>query len=109
MDFNIVKHKNFLVLEVFGDISSMGDAAEFKSEVTTLLKDSNCKKLAIDLGSVQFLNSSSLGVLVYAYNYLEKKKGRFYILSPSFQLKSIFSVSGLDAIIKFANSKANLL
>ncbi len=55
----------------------------------------NPAKLVVDLGNVQFVDSTALGVLVEARSRMEDKQG-FLLAAPGTETRRALEVSGLD-------------
>ena len=55
----------------------------------------NPAKLVVDLGDVQFVDSTALGVLVEARSRMEDKQG-FLLAAPGTETRRALEVSGLD-------------
>ena len=93
MNFEIVEHKKdnnidvILVLEkkIFLDL-----AEKFKAEVIHVI-DKGAEKLVFDLGNVNVMNSSGLGVLILARDKMEKKGGKIAVCGLLPLMQEIFT------------------
>jgi anti-anti-sigma factor len=58
------------------------------------------RRLVIDLGGVEFLDSSCLAVLVQSRGLLEAAGGRFLLREPSRVAAEVLRLSGLDFLLE---------
>ncbi|MDG5816103.1 STAS domain-containing protein [Chitinispirillales bacterium ANBcel5] len=72
-------------------------------EIRKLLEDTNSnpvsKKVAFDLSSTQYLDSSALQLMLNLKKRLDANGGEFAVCNPNEEIKEIFSIVGFDRII----------
>jgi len=74
-------------------------APQVKALFATLLE--RCKPgmiLTVDLSSVQYLDSTALGVLIKMEKRVRAAEVNMHLLSPSPSIRRVFSITGLDKI-----------
>jgi len=78
-----------------------GDA--FKAEVITLF-DKYQKSIAIDMSSVEYIDSSFLGSIVSAFKHLISFKSEVMLVGLSKDLTNLFGLTRLDKVFKIYNN-----
>ena len=58
----------------------------------------------VDLGRVEFLDSTGLGVLVGAHRRLRANAGSLTLVCPHERLLKIFRITGLDSVFEIHKS-----
>jgi len=56
------------------------------------------RRVVVDLGRVEFLASTGLGVLVGAHRRLRAREGSLTLVCPHERLLKIFRITGLDSV-----------
>jgi anti-sigma B factor antagonist len=90
------------VLEVGGEIDVY--TAPRLREHLIQLGDEGVTHLVADLGRVDFLDSTGLGVLVGAHRRLKTAGGALALVCPHERLLKIFRITGLDGIFHIHDS-----
>jgi anti-sigma B factor antagonist len=62
------------------------------------------KLIIVDLGRVEFLDSTGLGVLVGAHRRLRARNGSLSLVCPHERLLKIFRITGLDSVFEIHRS-----
>jgi anti-sigma B factor antagonist len=70
-------------------------------EALVACSDENPRRLVVDLGDVQFVDSTALGVLVEARSRMTDKQA-FLLAAPSPETRRALEVSGLDRHFKLS-------
>jgi|AraplaCL_Cvi_mCL_1032061.scaffolds.fasta_scaffold10886_2 anti-sigma B factor antagonist len=78
-----------------------GDA--FKAEVIALF-DKYQKSIAIDMSSVEYIDSSFLGSIVSAFKHLISFKSEVMLVGLSKDLTNLFGLTRLDKVFKIYNN-----
>lgn len=103
------------VIEPKGELIGGEETDELRSEVTKLSADGN-KKLVVDLGKTTYLNSTAIGVLIWAHTHYAKNGGEVKLANLNKNIKNIFVVTKLtmvfdvrdtqiDAVASFSKEK----
>ncbi len=78
-------------------------------ELYPLVDEQACRKIILDVGAVQFLSSSMIGVLILLHKKSQAIKGRVVICGLKPKLKDIFKVMRLDKVLDFADTEKDAL
>jgi anti-sigma B factor antagonist len=62
------------------------------------------RQVVVDLGRVEFLDSTGLGVLVGAHRRLRASSGSLTLVCPHERLLKIFRITGLDSVFEIHES-----
>ncbi len=95
MDLRITNNGSFTVAHLVGELSA-SDA----EQLTESLSDSAFgleARLAIDLSQLESLDSQGLSALIHLVTRSRMNRGRIILVAPAAFVKSIFSVTRLDA------------
>ena len=85
------------VLAVSGDID-LSTVPNLRARLIEIVS-SGTTSFVIDLSSVQFIDSTGLGVLVGAQRRLRAVDGQLTLIVPDGQMRSLFHVTGLDRVL----------
>jgi anti-sigma B factor antagonist len=85
-----------LVLEVGGEID-VYTAPQLRERLISLV-DQGARRVVVDLGRVEFLDSTGLGVLVGARRRLGGTNGELFLVCGQERLLKIFRITGLDRV-----------
>src|SRR5215475_4941292 len=86
----------YLVLEVAGEID-VYTAPQLRERLISLV-DGGARQVVVDLGRVEFLDSTGLGVLVGALKRLRGAGGELFLVCGQERLLKIFRITGLDRV-----------
>lgn len=103
------------VMEPKGELVGGEETDVLRSEIEKLSAEGN-KKLVIDLGKTNYLNSTAIGVLIWAHAHYAKNSGEVKLANLNKSIKNIFVItkltlvfdvhdSQLDAVASFAKGK----
>lgn len=76
------------------------EKAEFHAEIKNLIEEGVTTVIG-DLGDVEFLNSSGLGMFIASLTSLRKADGDFILCEASDKIESLFKVSKLFSIFNY--------
>lgn len=91
-----------LVLEVGGEID-VYTAPKLRERLIEMV-NSGEKHVVVDLGRVEFLDSTGLGVLVGAHRRLRARDGSLNLVCPHDRLLKVFRITGLDNVFDIHGS-----
>jgi anti-sigma B factor antagonist len=94
---------NFQVIQPTSVLT--GTTAHELSQQFDQCLNENIKIVLIDLQSVDFIDSSGLGVLVSLHTKLRLAGGRLYLCAPKAQALTLFDVSDMDQIFTIFGSR----
>lgn len=75
-------------------------AQSVRRELDTLLQDPSVKTLILDFASLNFMDSSGIGVILGRYRILRDRDGSVAVSHMNPHIARIFHMSGMDRIIK---------
>jgi anti-sigma B factor antagonist len=84
------------VLEVAGEVD-VYTAPGLRDRISDLL-DGGQHRLVVDLGGVEFLDSTGLGVLVAGLNRAREVGGSLSLVCPQERVLKLFRITGLDEV-----------
>jgi anti-sigma B factor antagonist len=90
------------VLAVSGEVD-VYTAPALRDRITDLL-DAGQHLLIVDLGSVEFLDSTGLGVLVAGLNRAREVGGSLTLVCPQERVLKLFRITGLDEVFAVHNT-----
>jgi anti-sigma B factor antagonist len=92
-----VNDGNVVILEPRGSLVGGDETDELKKSINTLLDQGN-RKLIIDLGNVEYLNSSAIGALVSAHTSYLNRQGKMVLCHVNKSITNVFVVTKLSTI-----------
>jgi anti-sigma B factor antagonist len=95
---------NIMLIEPKGSLIGGDETDAIKNTITKLLQDGN-KKLIIDLGSVDYLNSTALGVLVSGHTSYSKSGGKIKLCNVNKNIQNIFVITKLTLVFDVFESQ----
>ena len=101
------KLQNVWILKPVGRIDA-SCSAQIKDKVLSLI-DTGQKNLLIDLGEVDFIDSSGLGTLVSCLNSLKKAGGKLKICDIQENPKQVFEMTRLDRVFEVFDDRDEAL
>lgn len=91
-----------VIIEPRGSLVGGDETDDLKKTIHSLLEDGN-RKLIIDLGHVEYLNSSAIGALVSAHTSYINRQGKVVLCNINKSITNIFIITKLSTI--FATSE----
>ncbi len=85
------------VAEPKGELIGGDETDELRSEITRLYTEGN-RKLVIDLGKTTYLNSTAIGVLIWAHTHYAKNGGEVKLANLNKNIKNIFVITKLTMV-----------
>ena len=90
--------QNTAIVSVQGKIIG-GIVDQLQDEIQQQLQNGN-NKLIIDLTDVPLLDSTALGVIILAFQVLQRSGGKLVLLNPQKAVSSILEVTRLTSILE---------
>lgn len=91
-----------VVLEIGGEID-VYTAPRLRERLIEMVGE-GARQVVVDLGRVEFLDSTGLGVLVGAHRRLRASDGTLTLVCPQERLRKIFRITGLDSVFEIHDS-----
>ena len=92
-----------VVLELKGNVMGGDDTKEF-NEVLHKLIDGGKTRVVLDLGSVKFMNSSGLGMLIGGLTTMKKAEGHLKLANVTEKIESLLIITKLIKIFESFDS-----
>lgn len=86
-----------VILDPKGSLVGGDETDDLKKTIASLLEQGN-RKLIIDLGNVEYLNSSAIGALVSAHTSYLNRQGKFILCNVNKSITNVFVVTKLSTI-----------
>jgi anti-sigma B factor antagonist len=86
----------YVVLEIGGEVD-VYTAPKLRERLMAMVNGGD-KHVVVDLGRVEFLDSTGLGVLVGAHRRLRARDGSLDLVCPHERLLKVFRITGLDNV-----------
>jgi anti-sigma B factor antagonist len=93
---------DYVVVSVGGEID-VYTAPTLRQKLNEVL-DRGTGNLCIDLGNVQFLDSTGLGVLVGAMKRINSREGQLVIVCDRPHILKVFEITGLSQVFEIRSS-----
>ena len=88
---------NFLIFEVKGKVMGGPDASVFQQMIKSELAKDH-KQFIFDLGGVDWMNSSGLGILIGGLTTIKNASGELKLANVTDKIKSLFMITKLVTI-----------
>ena len=82
------------ILTFKGDLLGEPDTSKIREKIASLIGD-NVKKIVIDLGGVNYMNSSGLGTLISALTTVKNSKGDLRLANVGGKVQNLFLITQL--------------
>lgn len=96
MEMNCIPSGSSCLVELSGHFT-FSDHTAFK-EVRNICTDDNYDSVIIDFSSIEFMDSSALGMLMIAREEAEKHKKSLLLRKPVGQVEKMFRVSKFESL-----------
>ncbi len=102
---NYDEEKDRVTLSLVGEIDHHS-AISLRHKIDEMLMQTRPKTLYIELSSVEFMDSSGLGLIMGRYALMEKLGGETVLINPAPRVKKILSLAGMEKVIRIEKRKA---
>ena len=103
MDYQFNLEDDFLVISLSGDLIGEENGPEIIAELEGYNTNGNLNVI-IDIGSVRYINSSGIGVLITLLTKARNKGGELCLINPSESVRKLLIITKLQAIFKVFSS-----
>lgn len=95
---------NVLLVRLDGELDHH-TAEDLRTKVSETLIKNNIEHILLNLGSLSFMDSSGLGVILGRYKQIKNLGGEMVVCSISPAVKRLFEMSGLFKIIRLEENE----
>jgi anti-sigma B factor antagonist len=97
LDLDVSRRGDWVVLSVRGDLD-LATAPALRQRVASLVADGE-RRVALDLGALDFLDSVGLGMVVACLKRVRHVDGELFVASDEDRIRRVFELTGLaDAV-----------
>jgi anti-sigma B factor antagonist len=94
------REKNgIIILDLYGKLMGGPDAEAFRGAIYKLIEGGH-KKIVVNLHSIDWINSTGMGILISGYTTMRRNGGDLRLLHVSDKIRSILYVTKLNTIFK---------
>jgi anti-anti-sigma factor len=101
MEINLKKDEAKVHMFLSGNLDTLG-APELQSSLGGLLLEGADLEFVLDLGSVSFVSSAGLRVLLMAMKKIDSAGGSMCLANMSDSVREVFDMTGFSAIFKIS-------
>ena len=98
-NFEIEFCDDVLVVVLKGEIDHH-NAVKVRGDIDELIYEKKPRKTVLDLGLIDFMDSSGLGLIMGRYALMQRIGGELTLKNPNERILKIFELAGLGRIIK---------
>lgn len=95
--------KSYQVFELEGDMDKMG-LTKVKDQLESASEKFQYLYFVIDLKSLNYINSESIGFLMALHSHLVKMKKNLVLVSAKANVKDVLSVIGILSVVEYHDS-----
>ena len=103
MNYTIVEQDEVVILSLAGKIMGGPEASEIHGKINQLMDDGKLK-IVIDLGDVDWMNSSGLGILIDAVTVLKNNNGALRLVNVSDRIINLLKITKLNTVFDVRDS-----
>jgi anti-sigma B factor antagonist len=104
-----IKHeKGVTIISLKGEVVGGPDATELRRQLQNLIEQGK-KKIVVDLGQVELMNSSGLGMLIGGLTTVRNAGGDLKLANASPKILTLFTVTKLSKVFTHFDSLKNAI
>lgn len=103
MQFSAKETEGVLVVQLEGDLIGENNGPQILEKSSEFILK-GVKNAIIDLGSVRYINSSGIGVLITVLTKFRNNGGEVYLVNPSGHVQKLLIITKLEAIFSIEAS-----
>jgi anti-sigma B factor antagonist len=84
-----------LIFELHGELD-LAVVPALRGQIIGALREFEPDRLVLDLTGLTFIDSTGLGVLIWAHGRLAERGARLHLAAPGRQVQRVLQISGLD-------------
>ena len=108
MAVKVEKMGDVAVVVPEGNFFGGKETDDLEKNIKALAADEN-KKMVLDLGRVNHLNSMAIGLLVSAHTNYQKRGGRIVLANVDRRISNVFVVTKLSLVFEVADTREEAL
>lgn len=99
MKYNIEERAHSVIITFEGNVMGGPEAAELNDQLHELI-DRNNVNIVAELGKVEFMNSSGLGMLIGGLTTMRKAGGDLRLANMSAKIEKLLNITKLNTVFK---------
>lgn len=99
MEMTVWNEGKRLSVKLSGEIDHH-EAKEIREKLDRLIMENRPKVLVVNLGGINFMDSSGLGLLLGRYRIMKACGGEMFINEPTARVMKILAMAGVDKLIR---------
>lgn len=99
MEYSISDKQGFTIIDLQGKIMGGPEATEINEKINQLI-DEKKTKIIIDLASIEWMNSSGLGILIGAVTVLKNNNGTLSLINVSDRIINLLKITKLNTVFE---------
>jgi anti-sigma B factor antagonist len=103
VESKIKYEKGVTIISLKGEVVGGPDATELRRQLQNLIEQGK-KKIVVDLGQVELMNSSGLGMLIGGLTTVRNAEGDLKLANASPKILSLFTVTKLSKVFTHFDS-----
>ena len=102
MEISVKKNENQILFELEGSLD-IYTSLDLKSSLEENVKENN-PDVVIDLDKLTYIDSSGIGILIKALNYIQGLNGKLCVANLKPAIEKVFKVSGLTSYFEILSA-----
>lgn len=102
--FDFEQKESVLCIRIGGELDHHS-TEELRAKITTLITKKNVNKVIFNFESLNFMDSSGLGLLLGRYNEINSLNGEMVVCSANETISKILEMSGVHKIIRLEQTE----
>lgn len=103
MEIKLLGGKKALLVKINGELDHHA-ANSLREAIDSKIRCTNAIHVIFDFSNVSFMDSSGIGVIMGRYKAVKTLGGSVIIFGQNIQIKRIVEMSGIDTIVKIADT-----
>ena len=108
MKVEVLEREDNVILKLDGNITGIPDESEFNTLIKKYISEKKVN-IIVDLGSISYINSTGLGMILRGYITIKNSGGSFKLASLNSKLRKLLEITKLNTIIEIHDSLESAL
>jgi len=106
MDIRVHNRGSYTIIEIHGDVDYY-TVGELKKKLFSFINDKN-RNIILDLGGVEYLDSSGIGLIVTAHKVMNSYGGTIGLLHVKEVIRELLKMATVDTLLPIYASEQEL-
>ena len=104
LSVNYYIKNNTIIIRLIGEMDQE-TVGNLRVKLQELIAENNIKNIVFNLGKLEFMDSTGIGIIIGRYNQLKKKNGKIVLCNLNKNIEKIVLLCGLPRICMIKNSE----